>query len=666
MRRPLVILFLLAASASASAASPFRFERTVTPAALGPNRLDPDAALLTGARHLRYVETASGGDRMFAFAGGLEDLRLFDTNGREVPHLVIAPPEEKAEWKGGRVLPVAQTKFASGFELDLGSVSPVDRIRLTGIPAPFLKRARLEGSGDRVHWTLLAEATLFDLPDRDLRNVEIGFEAGPYRFLRVTWDDRSSARVTRIGDVSARISRQSGRQALPVEIPIHFQRRASEPGKSRYRLQLPGVGLPVTAIVIRTSDKNVFRDASVHESRLTGAEVIPAPLGTAKLRRAEKDGAVAETLFIPIAFPTGSDLEVVIDDGNNRPLEIDSFHARLAPLPWIYFDSAEGTPVTARYGNSNVSAPRYDLEASRDAVAKTRPPHAQWTQSAAAPLPAEAALEELPLGGAPIDESRFRYSRIIPDGPAGLTLLVLDIDVLSRSRCLCDLRIADGAGRQVPYVVERRDAPLATPLRVPSRERDDGRSRYRFELPYESLPPGTRLVITTNARVFDRHVSVRRVADERRGREAATIDNRNWSSTGAAVPPPLRIDAGMLGVGAVDVLVDEGDNAPLPIPSATLFVPSHALRFYRPAGPLTLVYGNDSLAAPKYDLTLLAPRLFSEPAHEVALRPERVKDRGETAPAVRRFFWIAVALAVLVLLGILGRLLGGRTAGVVE
>src|SRR5439155_16724739 len=96
--------------------------------------------------------------------GGLGDLRLFDPQGREVPYLLVWPSIDEPTWRDGRILGVSPAKDTSGFEVDLGDVSTLDRLDIQGLPERFLKRVRLEGSGDRVHWTLLvAEGTLFNL-----------------------------------------------------------------------------------------------------------------------------------------------------------------------------------------------------------------------------------------------------------------------------------------------------------------------------------------------------------------------------------------------------------------------------------------------------------------------------------------------------------------------
>ena len=85
---------------------------------------------------------------------------------------------------GDRVLPVAavetETEKTSGFEADLGRLLIIDRFRVDGIPPPFLKRIRLEGSGDRDRWTLLVgEGTVFDLRIASLRRTESNSRPDP-------------------------------------------------------------------------------------------------------------------------------------------------------------------------------------------------------------------------------------------------------------------------------------------------------------------------------------------------------------------------------------------------------------------------------------------------------------------------------------------------------
>jgi hypothetical protein len=69
-----------------------------------------------------------------------------------------------------------------------------------------------------------------------------------------------------------------------------------------------------------------------------------------------------------------------------------------------------------------------------------------------------------------------------------------------------------------------------------------------------------------------------------------------------------------------------------------------------------LLYGNRSANAPRYDLALLAPRILTEPAREIGMsRPPGLgtsDDRSET-----KYFWIAIAVAAIVLLLLFARLI---------
>ena len=615
--------------------------RPVNPAHSGPNRLDPDVELLGHARP------------------DLADVRIIDAAGHELPYLLIQPQTGEPHWTSGRVLPVAPTKKTSGFEVDLGAARTIDRIRIEGVRTPFLKRARLEGSGDRAHWTLLApDATVFDLPDEKLRNIEIAFEPGDYRYLRVTWDDRTSAVVGSVGDVSARLH-DAETPPEPTRVALKFRKIASEPQKSRYRVTMPGLGLPAEAIEAAVTNGEVFRNASVYEARLGSGQLTPQLLGTSTLKRAERYGGVAADMAVTIERPTGVDLELVVDDGNNPPLALTAINAKLALLPWIWFESEDGSPVTVRYGDPNAKTPRYDIEVSRATIAKSKPPVAHFgTLSFSSEAPSAETTTMAAFRGAAVDRNDFRYARALPPAPAGVARLVLDADVLSRSNGVADVRVVHVNNQQVPYIIENCAAPLTIKLQVPERAAEGKSSRYAFDLPFDTLPAGSRIVFTTSANVFERNVTLRNAADERRGRESSTIGSETWRSTEPDLAAPV-LAFGLPHTKRVELLIDEGDNAPLPITSATIEIPSVALRFYNSGSPLTLLYGNANASAPQYDLAILAPRLVGEPAHDITLGATTAK-APEQAGVDAKIFWAALAVVTIVLLTVLARLVKSR------
>jgi len=229
-----VVLQASATAQQPAAPATFRFERPIAANGQGPRRLAVDVPLLAGANR------------------ELSDLRLFDANAREIPYLLVSKPLAEPAWRPAVILPVASVdadkKKESGFEADLGEIRTADRLRIDGLPPPFLKRLRLEGSGDRARWTLLvAEGTLFDLPDEKLRQTELAFAAGAYRYFRLTWDDTNSGRLPPPASAAARLV-TSVVPPPPLTASLAVERRPSEPGRSRYRIRLPGGHLPIAAL----------------------------------------------------------------------------------------------------------------------------------------------------------------------------------------------------------------------------------------------------------------------------------------------------------------------------------------------------------------------------------------------------------------------------------
>src|SRR6185295_18037858 len=101
------------------------------------------------------------------------------------------------------------------------------------------------------------------------------------------------------------------------------------------------------------------------------------------------------------------------------------------------------------HGNPRLTAPHYDLEASRGYLDRTTLAIAHWSAAEGTPKNITAGAPEAAtdtvatLRGASVDRAAFRVIRPIAKAPAGLTVLLLDADVLARSRDLDDVRIVD-------------------------------------------------------------------------------------------------------------------------------------------------------------------------------------------------------------------------------
>jgi hypothetical protein len=291
-------------------------------------------------------------------------------------------------------------------------------------------------------------------------------------------------------------------------------------------------------------------------------------------------------------------------------------------------------------------------------------------------MPFVSAVAQRPAPGAPIDVAEFGYARAVPRGD-GLTLVTLDAAMLAHSR-LDDIRVVDGRQRQVPYVIEPAAEPLelTLPPLEPTAPRTRGDDRlpadaakrtwYRARLTYAGLPDAV-LRLRTNERVFERQVLFvpgPPPRDPTMGYAGPLFPSGHWSHGDPATPAdPLEVTLpGRVRTDSVFVLVDDGDNHKLAITDATLRLRTYRLRFFRDASDtLRVLYGHAGLAAPRYDLALVAGRLRDSSATPVALGPERSLQAVAEGRS-RVVFWSVLTGTVLVLLALVARLVAGEQA----
>ena len=670
----LVATSVASLTAQGSANARFQYERVAEAVESGPQRLDVDVSLLTGSQPFTAEDL---GGRSIA-NGGLADLRLVDQNNSEVPYLLVEPKTDQPAYGTYPVLPISAIEKpdnkTSGFEVDAQAVRTMNAIVLDSVRAPFLKRFRLEGSGDRQRWTeLIHEGTAFNLPMDELKHTLIDFEPGDYRYLRVTWDDTNSARVDPPRSVTVREPRPMSVGPI-IRSNVSIARRPSEPGRSRFRLQLPAARLPIVALELTVAGGNLMRDVRVLEAGFSGQGAQPRIIGGGRITRIAREAVIADSLRIPIRQPAEPQLELVVDDGDNPPLELEGVTAVYAELPWIYFESPAG-PITVRYGNAKLSAPRYDLEATR-ANLPASPHRAAWRTQPPVTLAVEEEGLPMPETGSVMSTERFEFVRDIPVGSPGLISVQMDLPAMAHSgrepRRFRDVRIVDGSGLQIPYLLESRDEPLITDLAIERKalpadveQPRPGVTSYLVHVPFPDLPRPT-LVLATKARVFKRSVVLASVVpgSERKKARLVNRGTATWThSHQETAAPSLTFSLPDAAADeALYLLIDEGDNQPLPIDKATLLVPQYAVRLFRKANqPLRLLYGRDDLDAPQYDLQLLAGQVMGRVAEDVTAGAEQPLNSSEgggsfdVVPPI--VFWSALGLTVVVLLGLVVRLM---------
>ena len=605
--------------------------------------------------------------------GGLNDLRLFDRPAGRC----------HTSWcRGSGARSGATVGAACRSDQDherlrggLRGRQAIDRVRVAGIPAPFLKRLTLEGSGDRARWTLLqGEGTLFDLPDERISNHELAFTPGAYRYVRVTWNDSEQRPRTPAGARRRARREWRGVQESWRDLDrLPFERRPSEPGRSRYRVTLPGgasadrradprrctwprvscrvrVRVPLRRHrggACRSGQRHARAGASCGRVRRVAARQDCAARGSGARsdRRGRKQSAARSAQGVRRV----------------RRAPLDLFRGGLVQPSW------RDTAIRR-------AAPTYDLEAARASIDLARTPRVDGTLRTRWPVRSAPSGRAPAISAGATLEGEFRYSRTIaaapmPGSPRSRSMPQLWVtargprrgsptsasrtertsrsricssDAASRLAVDLDARhglVSDAAasagewGQPVGVshcaagtptaggVAERRDQRACVPTLGPGWRRSRPADRRRREARFDALTSTTW-----------RH------AEERASRSGAPLWMRSGGCDGPVAGRRRR-----------------RQRAATTQPRATAAAVLSTAILCAAGGALRLLYGREDLQPPRYDLSLLAPKLMGAPATEVKAGPE--SSRADAAPFISpRWFWALLGAAVMVLLGLIVRL----------
>jgi hypothetical protein len=612
----------------------------------------------------------------------LQDLRLVDADGRELPWVAVRAGEReiRTSWTGRLIDTRRERRLRSVWVVDLGDARTFDRVSLDIPDGDFVKRVRLEASVTTGGpWTVLAEeAGVFDRPWRlRVHHTAIELpETATARYLRVSADDVRSRPIELVGLTASTTRRTEGRE---WRRPVAIQPAGSEAGISRYRLELPP-RFPVETLELDADEAAFSRRVAVRESAEVGGRRDERLLGEGVVYRLrlEDESLSAEMRALELQRPQGGEVTLEVDDADSPPLRRLRLTAS-GTVTRLVFPAAPA-PLTLYYGNDVTRAPVYDLQTLRVWLG------AAVTGTAALgpeePNPRFAPAPPLPLvadRGAPLDVGQWKSIRRLPiAGREDLYAVVLPAQDLALLRDdLADVRVADDSDKQVPFVLERDAVQAVLDLaaeRLPASPERRSTSRYRLS-PTGGAPggDGTRplplaaVELSFREPYFTRPARLLAAAPNARGERVAWSGSltRAYPRRDVKTPPPqpfvLPLDGAR--VAALTLEVEEGDNAPLTLTAARAFVNVPRIAFKAAPGPYRLLLGNAAAQAPRYDIASLRQEVLSYSALPVtpgavernpAFR-RRAGDYFKNAPPTV-ILWGALLAAVVVLVLLTARL----------
>jgi hypothetical protein len=595
----------------------------------------------------------------------LEDLRLCDDSGNELPFLITRPVRSSKAVQGAKSFQVSLDAAATVITLETGLAQPLDGVTLETPTINFIKAVRVEGSADGQNWQRLAQGRPIFRQLYGAGQLHVSFPAGEWRWLRLTIDDQHSQPVPFTG---ARVH-AADVEATPIELQtVTIAERNENPGETRLTLNLGAANLDVASAKIETDEPLFTRAVTFTVPQITEDSIREQTFGQGVIYRVAIEGQpVSENLSVPLEKQVHShELFLSITNGDSPPLPVSAVRVERRPVYLVFMARQAGT-FHLLTGNKSCAAPRYDL-AALGADLK----NAAFTPtkiSALADNPdfhAPEALAGLEVTGAPLDVSAWKFRKAIQLARGGAQQIELDLDVLAHAQPgFADLRVLHESN-QVPYIVQRTSISrsLAPAVIATNDAKNPKLSRWIIKLPRAGLPL-TRLTCATKTPLFQRSISLdEELADERGDKYRHALGGGSWEQTPERKSKEfsLTLDSAAQS-GTLFLETENADNPPIALEKFTAFYPATRLLFKaKPDDELFLYYGNPRVPPPRYDLSLVANQLLAADKKVASLSGEQQLKKSswrenEVPGKGGIVFWGILAVVVIGLLVVISRLL---------
>lgn len=595
----------------------------------------------------------------------LEDLRLCDNAGNELPFLITHPVPSSKAVQGAKSFQVSLNAAATVITLETGLAQPLDGVTLETPAMNFIKAVRVEGSADGQNWLRLAQGQPIFRQLYGAGQLHVSFPAGEWRWLRLTIDDQRSQPVPFTG---ARVH-AADVEATPIELQtVTITERNENPGETRFTLNLGAANLDVASIKIETDEPLFTRAVTLAMPQITEDSIREQSVGQGVIYRVAIEGQPpSANLSVPLEARIRSrELVLLIRNEDSPPLSVTAVRVERRPVYLVFMARQAGT-FHLLTGNKSCAAPRYDL-AARGADLKS----AVVTPvkiSALADNPnyhAPEALAGLEVTGTALDVSAWKFRKPVNISSAGAQQIELDLDVLAHAQPgFADLRVLHGSN-QVPYIIQRTSISRAlTPtVSATNNSKDPKLSRWIIQLPRASLPL-TRLTCVSPTPLFERSLSLyEELADERGDKYRHELGSASWTQTPEHKSKEFALNFDSAPQSDTFFLETENDdNPPIELGKFTTFYPAARILFKaKPDDELFLYYGNQRVAPSRYDLSLVTGELLAADKKIATLSGEHQLKKSswrenEVPGKGGIVFWGILAVVVVGLLIIISRLL---------
>ncbi|HXR47731.1 MAG TPA: DUF3999 family protein [Candidatus Limnocylindrales bacterium] len=595
----------------------------------------------------------------------LEDLRLYDDAGNEVPYLIEQPIPSPKTVRSAKSIQVSLNANTTVIVLETGLAQPLGAVTLETPAMNFIKAVRVESSNDGKNWRILAQGRPIFRQPYGAANLKISFPPVVAPWLRLTVDDLRSQPVPFTG---ARVHAATGEPAPVETVLATITERDENPGETRLALDLGAANLDVASLQIETAEPLFTRQVSIAVPQISEDAIREQMIGQGVIYRVAIEGQpMSENLSVPLEDRVRSrELILFIKNGDSPPLSIKAVRIERRPV-YLVFLARQPASFHLLTGNARCAVPRYDLAALGMNLKSVPVTVVQIPPPSDNPdyHPPEV-LPGLEVTGASLDISEWKFRKPVTISGAGAQQVELDLDVLAHAQPgLSDLRVMRGSN-QVPYLIQHTSISrsLALTVMATNDAKDTQLSRWIVKLPQANLPL-TRLTCTSPTPLFERSLSLyEELADDRGGKYQHPLGDATWTRTPDSKSKEFTLSFDSAPQSdALFLETDNGDNPPIELEKFTAVYPATRMLFKAKADDeLFLYYGNPRVSPPRYDLSLVAGQLLAADKRIASLSAEQQLKKPswqeyEVPGKGGVLFWGILAVVVVVLLIIISRLL---------
>ena len=595
----------------------------------------------------------------------LEDLRLYNDAGNEVPYLIEHPMPVVQAVQAAKSFQVSLNPDTTVITLETGLAQPVDGVTLESPAMNFIKAVGVESSDDGAHWQSLAQGRPIFRQSYGASHLLVAFPADIAKWLRLTVDDQRSQPIPFTG---ALVHTTKGEPLHGELVSATITERDESPGETRLALNLGAANLGIASVQIETSEPLFMRQILIAVPEISETSIRERTIDQGAVYRVAVAGQTpSANLTVPLENLVRSrELILLIKNGDSPPLPISAVRVERRSVYLVFLARQPGA-YHLLTGNAHCAAPHYDLAAlgmnlNGVAASPIQIPPATNNPNYSAP----EALPGLEPAGAALDVAQWKFRKPVEISESGVQQIELDLDLLAHAQPgFADLRAMRG-GNQVPYIIQRTSImrSLAPVVAATNDAKNPKLSRWNIKLPRASLPLA-RLTCVAQTPLFERSLSLyEQLSDDRGNIYRHDLGGATWAQTPEHHSKGLALALdGRLQSETLFLETENGDNPPIELEKFQVFYPATRILFKAKSGDgLFLYYGNQRVAPPSYDLSLVADQMLAAGKNVASLSAEEQLKKSSWQENQKPgqggvLFWGILALVVVVLLVTISRLL---------